>query len=93
MIIDLQKFIVGERRYWTELEGMLDVIENEPAHRMNLEQVKRFLDGFENLQSTGSLGTFAYPRMHGAMRMGATAAEAVLTSSREKVGQGHPEDS
>jgi len=42
MIIDLQKFIKEEKRYWKELERMLDVIENEPAHRMNLEQVKRF---------------------------------------------------
>jgi len=42
MIIDMQKFIDGEKRYWTELERMLDVIENEPGHRMDVEQVKRF---------------------------------------------------
>jgi len=42
MIIDLQKFIKEEKHYWKELESLLDVVENEPAHRMNLEQVKRF---------------------------------------------------
>jgi uncharacterized membrane protein SpoIIM required for sporulation len=42
MIIDLQRFIETEKNYWSELERMLDVIENEPAQRMNVEQVKRF---------------------------------------------------
>jgi uncharacterized membrane protein SpoIIM required for sporulation len=42
MIIDLQKFIEAEKNCWSELERMLDVIENEPAHSMNVEQVKRF---------------------------------------------------
>jgi protoporphyrinogen oxidase len=43
-----------------------------------LEQVRHFLAGFRNLQSTGALGAFTYPRMHGAMRMGAEAAGMVL---------------
>ena len=42
MIIDLQKFIESEKDYWTELERMLDTIEDDPARTMNVEQVKRF---------------------------------------------------
>jgi uncharacterized membrane protein SpoIIM required for sporulation len=42
MIIDLQKFIKEENRYWAELERMLDVLESEPEHRMNVDQVRRF---------------------------------------------------
>lgn len=42
MIIDLQKFISEERKYWTELEDMLNTLENSTLYRMNLDQVKHF---------------------------------------------------
>ncbi|HLA50322.1 MAG TPA: stage II sporulation protein M [Thermodesulfovibrionia bacterium] len=42
MIINLQKFIEAEKDYWTELEVILDKIENEPEHKMAAEQVKQF---------------------------------------------------
>src|SRR5262249_13297990 len=42
MIIDLHKFAAEERPYWMELESVLKRLENDPAHRMNLEQAKRF---------------------------------------------------
>jgi uncharacterized membrane protein SpoIIM required for sporulation len=42
MIIDLRKFIAQERGYWTELERLLDMLENDPASRLELGQVKRF---------------------------------------------------
>ena len=42
MIIDLKKFINAERRYWTELEGILDSLDNDPEQSMDLAKVKRF---------------------------------------------------
>ncbi len=42
MIIDLQKFITEERKYWTELEEILNRLENDTLYRMTLAQVKRF---------------------------------------------------
>jgi len=42
MLIDLQKFIVAERPFWSELEGMLDTLERRPELRLTLGQVERF---------------------------------------------------
>jgi uncharacterized membrane protein SpoIIM required for sporulation len=42
MIVDLQHFITEERPYWKELEQMLYVREERTAHRMTVQQVKRF---------------------------------------------------
>ncbi len=42
MIIDLQRFVSAERPYWSELEGMLDKLEADPAFRMSLDQLSRF---------------------------------------------------
>ncbi|OGW26615.1 MAG: hypothetical protein A2X59_02770 [Nitrospirae bacterium GWC2_42_7] len=42
MIINLQKFIKNENKYWKELEGILGKFEREPDMQMTIEQVKRF---------------------------------------------------
>jgi uncharacterized membrane protein SpoIIM required for sporulation len=42
MIIDLQKFITEEKKYWSELEETLNKLERDSLHKMNVEQVKRF---------------------------------------------------
>ncbi len=42
MIIDLNKFINEEKKYWTELEQTLDAIEMDPARNMEMEDVLRF---------------------------------------------------
>jgi uncharacterized membrane protein SpoIIM required for sporulation len=42
LIIDLQRFIAGERPYWTELERELDVLEAKPDRRMSLAEVRHF---------------------------------------------------
>lgn len=44
----------------------------------NHNKVKEFLAGLSNLATTGRQGGFCYPNMHGAMRMGAKAAEEAL---------------
>jgi uncharacterized membrane protein SpoIIM required for sporulation len=42
MIIDLQKFINEERPCWSELEAVLDRLENKPEARLALGQLERF---------------------------------------------------
>lgn len=42
MIIDLKKFIVTERQYWSELEIILDKLEKAPDQKVDLEAIKRF---------------------------------------------------
>lgn len=45
----------------------------------HLATVQEYLARFDNLQSTGRQGSFSYPNMHSAMRMGATAAAELLS--------------
>lgn len=42
MIINLQKFITGERPYWTELEAVLDKLEKRAELKLTLSQLERF---------------------------------------------------
>ena len=49
-------------------------IEYEPHH----EKVLKYLAGIPTIRSTGRQGGFCFPNMHGAMRMGADAADALL---------------
>src|SRR5438128_1434546 len=42
MIIDLHKFVLAERPHWAELERLLNTLEEEPNHRMSLDQLRRF---------------------------------------------------
>ena len=43
-----------------------------------LQIVQNYLSRFSNLRSTGRQGSFTYPNMHSAMRMGAEAAKELL---------------
>lgn len=42
MIINLRKFIIDERSFWTELESYLNKLEMEPEYRLDLHNVERF---------------------------------------------------
>ncbi len=42
MIIDLERFINEERRYWAELESVLDRLDQDPLRKMKLSEIKRF---------------------------------------------------
>jgi uncharacterized membrane protein SpoIIM required for sporulation len=42
VIVDLPRFLSGERPFWTELERMLDRLEAEPELRMTLPQLQLF---------------------------------------------------
>jgi uncharacterized membrane protein SpoIIM required for sporulation len=41
VIIDLDRFLAEERPTWSELEAMLDRLENDPAAGLNLRQARR----------------------------------------------------
>jgi uncharacterized membrane protein SpoIIM required for sporulation len=42
MIIDIERFIHEEKKYWTELESILDKLDRDPLKKMNLSEIKRF---------------------------------------------------
>jgi uncharacterized membrane protein SpoIIM required for sporulation len=42
MIIDLERFVNEEKKYWTELETILDKMDRDPLKKMNLSEIKRF---------------------------------------------------
>jgi uncharacterized membrane protein SpoIIM required for sporulation len=42
MIIDLERFINGEKTYWAQLESILDKLERDPLKKMDLPEVQRF---------------------------------------------------
>jgi uncharacterized membrane protein SpoIIM required for sporulation len=42
MIVDLEKFIAGERPYWAELETLLEKLANDPGARLDFTQAQRF---------------------------------------------------
>ncbi|MEM7146173.1 MAG: FAD-dependent oxidoreductase [Verrucomicrobiota bacterium] len=54
----------------------------------HLKRVQRYIDGVDNLFSTGRQGGFCYPNMHSAMRMGANAAGRALDLLKQKNRQG-----
>lgn len=60
MIIDLQKFVALERPNWSELESILNRLENDPGYKLGLEQLKRFHFLYERASADlGKLVTFA----------------------------------
>lgn len=60
MIIDLKRFIEGERPFWMELEAVLAKLEADPAHKLRIDEVKRFHYLYERTSSgLAKLMTFA----------------------------------
>ena len=60
MIIDLQRFIANERACWTELETMLNRLETESNLQMNLNEVQRFHQLYEQTAAgLAKITTFA----------------------------------
>ncbi|CAN5384276.1 FAD-dependent oxidoreductase [soil metagenome] len=52
----------------------------------HLATVQAYLDSLPILASTGRQGGFTFPNMHSAMRMGASAAQAILAKTRRAQG-------
>jgi uncharacterized membrane protein SpoIIM required for sporulation len=86
MIIDLQKFIFEARPNWSALESLLDKLETEPEHRMNLSGVKRFHYLYQQASSDLSkLKTFsAEPNTRRYLESLVGRAYAEIHGAREK---------
>lgn len=60
MIIDVKKFSDNEQPYWSELQGLLDKLENDPSLRLTLPQLQRLHYLYERASAgLGKLMTFA----------------------------------
>jgi uncharacterized membrane protein SpoIIM required for sporulation len=60
VIIDVKKFAENEQPYWTELQTMLDRLENDPELRLTLPQLQRLHYLYERASAgLGKLMTFA----------------------------------
>jgi len=60
MIIDLKRFLVDERKYWTDLESMLDRIERYPERHMELPELLKFHELYERASADlAKVETFA----------------------------------
>ncbi len=60
MIIDLRKFLAGERRHWADLESLLNRLETNPGFTLNLEQLKHFHYLYERTSADlARIATFA----------------------------------
>ncbi len=60
MILDLDKFLQQERPFWTELEQLLDRLENQLTTRPTLKEVQRLHYLYERaISDLGRLATFA----------------------------------
>jgi len=86
MIIDLQRFVSAERPNWTELEKLLDKLENDPGYEMNLDQLKRFHYLYERTSADlGKLVTFASePEMRRYLESLIARAYGEIHETREK---------
>ena len=60
---------------------LLQAVHGYPIFKLGFEPhfqaLKTLVDSIPNLRTAGRQGAFCYPNMHGAMRQGATAAQAV----------------
>ena len=60
MIIDLEKFVSAEKSFWSELEGVLDRLEHDPGHTLDLPRLKRLHYLYERTSADlGKISTFA----------------------------------
>lgn len=60
MILDLDRFIHGERPFWSELERMLDRIEGDPDRKMPMAEAQRLHYLYERASSDlGRIMTFS----------------------------------
>lgn len=86
MILDLERFIAGERPGWRELEGMLDVLEAEPNPRMSLEELQRFHELYERAAAgLARLATFSSePGTHRYLESLVARAYGEIHETREK---------
>lgn len=86
MIIDLEKFLAAERSHWGELERLLNRMEADPAHAMDLNQAKQFHYLYERTSADlAKVATFASePELRGYLESLVARAYGEIHETREK---------
>jgi len=86
VIIDLHKFVSAERPFWTDLEKMLTRLENDPASRLSLDQLRQFHYLYERASSDlGKIMTFsAEPEIRRYLENLVARAYGEIHETREK---------
>ncbi len=60
MIIDVQKFVTTEEKYWQELETMLGKLQADPGYQMSLVELQKFHDLYRRTSADlAKISTFA----------------------------------
>jgi len=90
MIIDVAKFVAGERDVWQELERVLERIENDPHGRMPLAEVRRFHFLYEKTSADlAKLSTFAFsPEILRYLESLVARAYGEIHEARDREGRG-----
>lgn len=86
MILDLERFIAGERSGWKELEAMLNALEAEPDARMTLDELQRFHELYERAAAgLARLATFSSePETHRYLESLVARAYGEIHETRDK---------
>jgi uncharacterized membrane protein SpoIIM required for sporulation len=86
MIIDLKRFLAEERKYWIDLESMLQRIELNAEHRMELPELLKFHELYERASADlAKIETFAgEPEIHRFLEGLIARAYSEIHETREK---------
>ncbi len=86
MIIDLDRFVAGERPFWAELEALLNRLEGDPDHVRSLETARRFHYLYERTSADlARIMTFsAEPQMRRYLEHLVARAYAEIHETRRK---------
>lgn len=86
MIIDLSRFIAAERPSWSELEALLEEIENHPARSLSLGQARRFHFLYQKVSADRArLASFvSEPELRGYLESLIARAYAEIHESRAR---------
>ncbi|HEY8240700.1 MAG TPA: stage II sporulation protein M [Kiritimatiellia bacterium] len=92
MILDLKKFVEKERPVWTELEGRLTALEEDPLAQLDLEGIQRLHYLYERTCSDlARIGSFAAEmEMRGYLESLVARAYSELHESRDSRTRLHP---
>jgi uncharacterized membrane protein SpoIIM required for sporulation len=92
MILDLERFVAAERPFWTELEALLDGLEQNPFERMPVDRATRMYYLFQR-SSADLAKTSALPgegELHEYLETLVARAYAEIHESRSRAGRWSP---
>lgn len=90
MIIDLSRFIARERDSWLELERLLERLENDPTHRLDLEQTRHFHSLYQKASADLARLNHAEPQTRRYLETLVARAYGEIHETRERSVAFHP---